>query len=85
MQALVTSPTASPVPVVVIVSDAGMRGEASDERMASGSWGKDRDGVLDVRAVLRDLLNGPYVTQIGLVLSLFCLLTRSWMVIDSIP
>ncbi|KAJ7720282.1 Rad17 cell cycle checkpoint protein-domain-containing protein [Mycena maculata] len=66
LQALVASPTASPVPVVVIVSDAGMRGEARDERLASGSWGKDREDVLDIRTVLsRDLLHGPYVTQIG--------------------
>jgi cell cycle checkpoint protein len=51
---------------VIIVSDAGMRGEASDERLANGvGWGKDRDGVVDIRTVLsRDLLGGPYVTQI---------------------
>ncbi|KAJ7083621.1 Rad17 cell cycle checkpoint protein-domain-containing protein [Mycena belliarum] len=66
LQALVAAPSASPVPIVVIVSDAGMRGEASDERLASGAWGKDRDGVLDIRTVLpKDLLYGPYVTQIG--------------------
>ncbi|KAJ7148701.1 Rad17 cell cycle checkpoint protein-domain-containing protein [Mycena crocata] len=66
LQSLLASPTLNPVPIVVIVSDAGMRGEASDDRLASGSWGKDRDGVLDIRTVLsRDLLHGPYVTQIG--------------------
>ncbi|KAF7368901.1 Rad17-domain-containing protein [Mycena venus] len=66
LQGLVTSPSLNPVPIVVIVSDAGVRGEASDERLASGSWGKDRDGVLDIRTVLsKDLLHGPYVTQIG--------------------
>ncbi|KAJ7449259.1 Rad17 cell cycle checkpoint protein-domain-containing protein [Mycena latifolia] len=66
LQALVAAPAANPVPVVIIVSDAGMRGEASDERLASGAWGKDRDGVLDIRTVLsKDLLHGPYVTQIG--------------------
>ncbi|KAJ7078487.1 Rad17 cell cycle checkpoint protein-domain-containing protein [Mycena epipterygia] len=66
LQSLVASPTASPVPIVIIVSDAGIRGEASDERLATGSWGKDRDGVLDIRTVLsKDLLQGPYVTQIG--------------------
>lgn len=43
-----------------------MRGEASDERLTNGTgWGKDRNGVVDVRTVLsRDLLGGPYVTQI---------------------
>ncbi|KAJ7248242.1 Rad17 cell cycle checkpoint protein-domain-containing protein [Mycena haematopus] len=66
LQALVTSPSLNPVPIVIIVSDAGLRGEMSDERLANGSWGKDRDGVFDVRTVLsKDLLHGPYVTQIG--------------------
>ncbi|KAJ7694789.1 Rad17 cell cycle checkpoint protein-domain-containing protein [Mycena rosella] len=66
LHALVGAAAAAPVPVVIIVSDAGMRGEASDERLASGAWGKDRDGVLDIRTVLsKDLLHGPYVTQIG--------------------
>ncbi|KAJ7263109.1 Rad17 cell cycle checkpoint protein-domain-containing protein [Mycena rebaudengoi] len=50
LQSLVASPTLNPVPIVIIVSDAGMRGEASDERLAAGSWGKDRD-VLDIRTV----------------------------------
>ncbi|KAJ6551690.1 Rad17 cell cycle checkpoint protein-domain-containing protein [Mycena capillaripes] len=66
LQSIVTSPTVNPVPIVIIVSDAGVRGEASDERLANGSWGKDRDGILDIRTVLsKDLLHGPYVTQIG--------------------
>jgi cell cycle checkpoint protein len=68
LQSLVLSPsTQPPVPIVIIVSDAGTRGEASDERMASGlGWGKDGDAVVDIRTVLgRDLLRGPYVTQIG--------------------
>lgn len=70
LQSLVRSPTSNPpVPVVIIVSDAGMRGEASDERIANGGgWGKDKDGVVNVRTVLsRDLLGGPYVTLIGCV------------------
>ncbi|KAJ7025587.1 Rad17 cell cycle checkpoint protein-domain-containing protein [Mycena alexandri] len=68
LQSLIGAPQVEPVPVVVIVSDAGTRGEARDERLASGVWGGGRegDGVLDVRVVLgRDLLGGPYVTQIG--------------------
>jgi cell cycle checkpoint protein len=67
LQSLVLSPPSQPpVPVVVIVSDAGMRGEASDERLETGKgWSKDRNGVVDIRTVLsRDLLNGPHVTQI---------------------
>ncbi|KAJ6466228.1 Rad17 cell cycle checkpoint protein-domain-containing protein [Mycena sanguinolenta] len=44
----------------------GIRGEASDEQSANGSWGKDRDSVLDPRTILpKDLLYGPYVTQIA--------------------
>lgn len=66
LQSLVASPSSTPVPIVIIVSDSGIRGEASDERLANGSWGTDRDGVLDIRMVLsKELLGGPYVTQIG--------------------
>ncbi|KAJ7713743.1 Rad17 cell cycle checkpoint protein-domain-containing protein [Mycena metata] len=68
LQSLIGAPQVDPVPVVVIVSDAGTRGEARDERLANGVWGGGRegDGVLDVRVVLgRDLLGGPYVTEIG--------------------
>lgn len=43
-----------------------MRGEAGDQHLTNEvGCGKDRDGVVDIRTVLsRDLLNGPYVTQI---------------------
>lgn len=54
-----------PVPIVIIVSDSGMRGEASDERMSNGHWGRDNDGVVDIRTVLsKELLHSAYVTQI---------------------
>lgn len=56
-------------PVVIIVSDAGVRGEVADERMSAGggggggAWGKD---VVDIRSVLPSgLLHSSYVTQIG--------------------
>ncbi|KAJ7703372.1 hypothetical protein B0H16DRAFT_1747969 [Mycena metata] len=39
LQSLIGAPHVDPVPVVVIVSDAGTRGEAWDERLASGVWG----------------------------------------------
>ncbi|GLB41209.1 putative rad17 cell cycle checkpoint protein [Lyophyllum shimeji] len=68
LQSLVSSPvSATPVPVVIIVSDTGVRGEAADEQMDSGrGWGKSNDGLVDIRTVLpRDLLGGPYVTQIS--------------------
>ena len=67
LKALVdSSPSSPPVPVIIVVSNAGMRGEANDERMAGGGgWGRDKEQVVDVRTVLpKDLLGGPYVTQI---------------------
>lgn len=62
-------PSSPPTPLVIIVSDAGMRGEASDERRAEGrGWGKDKVEVVDIRTVLsKDLLTGPYVTEIAYV------------------
>ncbi|KAF5381671.1 hypothetical protein D9615_005567 [Tricholomella constricta] len=71
LDALVLSPVSSPpIPIIIVVSDAGVRGEAGDERMArgGGGWGKAKasEGVVDVRTVLsRELLGGPYVTQIA--------------------
>lgn len=72
LQSLVDSDLPGAAPVVIIVSDAGIRGEATDERMSAGgsgggtgSWGKDSD-VIDIRSVLPgELLHSPYVTQIG--------------------
>ncbi|KAF8066926.1 Rad17 cell cycle checkpoint protein-domain-containing protein [Lyophyllum atratum] len=68
LEAFVESPVSRPaIPLIIIVSDAGMRGEATDERMASGGgWERGKDGVVDIRTVLpRHLLGGPYVTQIS--------------------
>ncbi|KAF5364897.1 hypothetical protein D9758_008126 [Tetrapyrgos nigripes] len=54
-----------PIPIVIILSDSGTRGEADDERLANGMWSKDRDGVLDIRTLLpKEILQGLYVTQI---------------------
>ncbi|KAF7318952.1 hypothetical protein HMN09_00231000 [Mycena chlorophos] len=66
-QALAVSPDPDPVPVVIVVSNAGTRGEAADERLLSGhGFGRERDDALDIYTILpRDLLNGPYVTQIS--------------------
>jgi cell cycle checkpoint protein len=50
----------STVPVVVIVSDAGLRGE--DLEGGSAGW-KGKQAV-DVRMALGPLLKSPYVTQI---------------------
>lgn len=62
---VVAAPVNPAVPLVIVISDAGMRGEASDERIAAGSeWNKMQ--VVDVRTVLsKHLLGGPYVTEIG--------------------
>lgn len=76
MGSFVTSlPSSPPTPLVIIVSDAGMRGEASDERRAEGTgWGKYKAEVVDIRTVLsKDLLTGPYVTEIAYVRCLFIL------------
>jgi cell cycle checkpoint protein len=67
LNSLVTSPPSNPpVPVIVIISDAGVRGEASDERRAEGGgWRKDQAQAMDIRTVLpKNLLGGPYVTEI---------------------
>lgn len=68
LEGLAESPPGDPpIPVVIVISDAGIRGEARDERISGGGgWGRDKDQVMDVRTVLpRDLLHGPYVTQIS--------------------
>lgn len=66
LNSLVASTPANPaVPLVIIISDAGMRGEANDERISAGSE-RNKTQVVDVRTVLsKDLLRGPYVTEIG--------------------
>lgn len=56
-------------PLVIIMSDAGTRGESRDESIAQGGGWGGKDTV-DVRSVIpKDLLGGPYLTQIRLVLS----------------
>jgi cell cycle checkpoint protein len=57
------------VPVVIIVSDAGVRGEVEDERIAAGGGygGRGKD-VVDIRSVLpAGMLGSAYVTQIAYV------------------
>ena len=66
LNTLVTSAPVNPaVPLVIIISDTGTRGEASDERISAGSE-RNKIQVVDVRTVLsKVLLGGPYVTEIG--------------------
>lgn len=48
-------------PIVIIISDAGLRGTELDEVGAMHG----RDSVIDVRTVLpKEMLNGPFVTRI---------------------
>src|ERR1700722_16415899 len=52
----------STVPVVIIVSDAGVRGGD----LEGGGWWKGKE-VVDIRTILGPLLKSPYVTQIAYV------------------
>ena len=54
---------------MIIVSDAGVRGEVGDdERIAGGGGGRWGKEVVDIRSVLpAGLLGSAYVTQIGYV------------------
>ncbi|KAG8943249.1 Cell cycle checkpoint protein rad17 [Tulasnella sp. 424] len=62
------APETPACPLVFIVSNAGSRGEAKDERLAGGGGGrmnKEMDDGVDVRSVIpKELLNGPYVIEI---------------------
>jgi hypothetical protein len=65
LESFVKSTNPGDAPIVIIVSDTGLRGEASDEKRSQGmgSWGKE---VVDIRTVLPPtLLGSTYVTQIG--------------------
>lgn len=55
------------MPVVIIVSDAGTRGEEWDQRRMEGrGFGWDKNQVVDGRTVIpKELLHGVYVTEIG--------------------
>lgn len=51
---------------MIIVSDAGMRGEERDEKLMEGRFGQDKNQVVDGRAVIpKELLQSVYVTEIG--------------------
>ncbi|KAE9384487.1 checkpoint protein Rad24 [Gymnopus androsaceus JB14] len=62
---LIETPGPEPVPIVIVLSDSGTRGEAGDERLSSGAWGRDQDGAIDIRTLLpKDVLHGPYIHEI---------------------
>ena len=59
-----TSQTGEYIPLVVIMSDVGTRGEPEDA-VGSGSF-RGRKEDLEIRSALpTDVLSSPYVTQIG--------------------
>ncbi|KAL0563836.1 RFC checkpoint protein Rad17 [Marasmius crinis-equi] len=65
LKAIVEASDPNPVPIIIVVSDSGLRGEAGDERLVSGMWRKDLDGAVDLYSMLpKDLLNSQYVTQL---------------------
>jgi cell cycle checkpoint protein len=67
LDTFLATPAESAAPVVLVISDAGVRGEATDERLMSGGLGKGKE-VVDVRTVIpKAMLDGPFVTQIAYV------------------
>ncbi|KAJ3999073.1 Rad17 cell cycle checkpoint protein-domain-containing protein [Lentinula boryana] len=65
IRSLIENADPDPVPIIIIVSDSGMRGEAGDERLLNGAWGHDDEGAFDIRSLLpKDILHGPYVEEI---------------------
>lgn len=67
LEAFVALPDTSAAPLVLIVSDAGLRGEDTEADGAGGStsWRRAKEAV-DIRSVLPpQLVGSPYVTQIG--------------------
>ncbi|KAI6019829.1 Rad17 cell cycle checkpoint protein-domain-containing protein [Pisolithus orientalis] len=64
-----SSPSTPGPPIVIIISDAGLRAEHPDDESWDGGSGGRRWGrpdILDIRSVLGpELLASPYVTRIG--------------------
>ncbi|CDO73910.1 hypothetical protein BN946_scf185016.g67 [Trametes cinnabarina] len=65
LEAFVASPEGGVAPLVIIISDAGLRGEGAEDEGGS-RWKSRGKEVVDVRNVLpASLLRSPYVTQIS--------------------
>ena len=58
-------------PVVIVLSDTGIRGEGGEERWAEGSnaRARGRDDVVDFLAVMPTGMGAAWVTQIACVVS----------------
>lgn len=65
LEEIVYQPVASPI--VIIISDAGMRGEGDADGVSSSLRWKSRDmDIVDIRTVLpSSLLNSPYISHIS--------------------
>ncbi|KAI0634894.1 Rad17-domain-containing protein [Trametes polyzona] len=64
LEAFASSPDAGVAPLVIIISDAGLRGENPEEE--GSRWRSRSKEAMDVRNVLSpSLLHSPYVTQIS--------------------
>lgn len=64
LKAVIDSPLPSVTPIVVIVSDAGLRGESGQED-GNSTWNRKGKEAIDIRSVLPPgMLTSPYVTQI---------------------
>ncbi|KDQ24539.1 hypothetical protein PLEOSDRAFT_1107465 [Pleurotus ostreatus PC15] len=62
LESLVDLPRSTPI--VMILSDAGVRSETGDDE--GGSWRRNTSSAVDVRsAIPKSLLTGPYVTHIA--------------------
>ncbi|OCH87008.1 P-loop containing nucleoside triphosphate hydrolase protein [Obba rivulosa] len=67
LEAFINSAEPGVAPIVLIISDAGVRGESGDADVGGGAsaWRTRREAV-DVRSVLpQTMLGSPFVTQIG--------------------
>jgi cell cycle checkpoint protein len=67
LSSFVLSEMVQPIPIVIILSDAGVHGEHGNDNEFGGSggfWKRNKD-VIDIRTVIpKSLFGGPYVTQI---------------------
>lgn len=72
LEAFVTLPDTGAAPLILIVSDAGLRGEDTEAGGGGTDWRRSKEAV-DIRSVLPpQLLNSPYVTQLAYVFILGC-------------
>ncbi|KAG8884025.1 Cell cycle checkpoint protein rad17 [Tulasnella sp. 332] len=65
LTAFATSAEIPSCPLVIVISDSGVRGESKDERGGYGAGGSGQDETVDARSVIPPgILNGPYCTHV---------------------